>query len=413
MEAPVAELWLPLEGRVARWDPVGDQLQVTGWRAGPAGVSAMELDAGLLVAVDHASPSTLSELSVDVEDGRVPDRLVDLIAALVGDQAMETLRRMPGGTERPVQLRTNANRRLTSFRRQDPALFGRFALGADLGDDAGRSTLARGLSLAEGALAGLDLHRAAAIRLARRAVEALDDADLWLEEHHQTSVRKLLGTLGLRLDPDPVGAEILALAARFSGRLATTAFGASSAAAAPAAAAAPMAARTTSSERVDLRGRPLAVDGDHRAWAWLDEGGNVRITAGASARNTWARVFRRDDRVLLGLSPVRQEGRDAGQLQAVVVIPPTPPDALVVDLVADPSQLRPAPAQALVRDAVRSGRHAARLTRLGDQAGAGESWEECARRWDRLGDTQRATLARTQGVPRGNASAPLLSDQFD
>lgn len=414
----MAEPWLPLERRIARWDATGDQLHVTGWTAGPAGLSAIELETGLWVAVDHAAPATLSELTVDLVDRRVPDRLLDPLASLLGEEATEELQALAGagtdsgsGTARPVPIGagrrgwSSADDELGSRR---PLPFARVTVAADLGDDAGRSLLARGVALVEASTAALDLRPMLAVRLAEQAVAALADADPTSDQKRMLSVSAVIDRLAQALRREPVGGPLRDLAGRFAGtrggRPDLAALDArmapGPAAAAPAAAAeiassaagAPTRKAAATSGMAEVRGTPLEVVGDRRAWAWLDGAGNVGITAGPGP-DAWARVFRRHDRLLLGLSPVRS----TYDLRATVVIPPTAPADLVVDVVTDPSPPLAAPAHDLLRLAVATGREAARLTRLGDTAAAAARWEDCARHWERLGDPQRAALARNHG----------------
>jgi hypothetical protein len=162
---------------------------------------------------------------------------------------------------------------------------------------------------------------------------------------------------------------------------------------------------------------PIEVDGDHRAWAWFDHGGNVAVTAGPSAAGAWARVFRRHDRLLLGLAPLRADlATTPGQVQAIVLVPPVADaNELVADVVADPAAPRRAPTHDQIRTAITAGRRAARLTRLGDPR-ANAAWTECADHWRALGDDQRANLALRHGqraFDNGKIPAPRRGPQPD
>jgi hypothetical protein len=144
----------------------------------------------------------------------------------------------------------------------------------------------------------------------------------------------------------------------------------------------------------------------------------VQFQASRSAAGAWGRVHRAADRLLLGLAPLRPG--EAEGLRALVVIPPVAdPDRLLVDVVDDPTTPRRAPVHDLTRQAILSGRRAARLSRRGDPA-ADAAWQECAHRWRALGDTQRANLALRHGRrddrdrPRGRGATVnvLLADEL-
>ena len=415
------ELWLPNESRMAVFDPDTEQVRVIGWRPGPAGVSAVELVPGLHVVVDHASPSTLTELAVPVDVRRrtIHPTVLDLVAQLLGDEATDVLASLPS---RPTRLQTY-DRHIDDVRFLDDRYhrFARLVLAADLGDDAALSEAARGAALLEAALAAVDVHGPSAVDLARRGLGVLTTADLGggrydpkgdarLESLVRTvaghveqpdvwdSVSRVLDQLRVRRRPPAAAAPAVRFAEESAANFQVAASKASYAA-----------------DRMERPGRPVEVDGDVRGWAWLDDGNNVRVTAGAHAAGTWARVFRRHDRLLLGLAPMREV--EGGQLDGLVVIPPVDgPDALVVDLVTDPARPRRSPTHDLVRQAVLTGRRAARLSRLGDPSAAAV-WADCARQWDVLGDTQRANLARRQdaGSARGRWGRvpPLLADELD
>ena len=399
----MAELWLPSERRVARWDPSAEQLRAVGWRPGPAGVSAVDLADGLRVVVDHASPTTLTELSVDLVRGRIIDAHLDLLHHLLGADAVDRLRRLPGarGHGRPVRLPSSVDDLVDRRHADEHEAFARMVLGADLGDDAVLLDTLRPVALLEAAIVAFDIHRPFALDLTRRGVELLDDVGGPQDSKVAYQLASILRTDADRARPDPIADA----ASRWAQRLARGAASRSElvmpAAMAPMAApraAAPAAARLASpAQATDAGGapgaqRPVPVGGDRRGWAWLDAGNNVVVTAPGSPDGAWARVFRSTDRLLLGLSPLRR-GED-GTSKALVVIPPT--EDLTVDLVDDPSTPLRAPAHDEVRRAVLVGREAARLSRLGRDEADG-AWAECAARWAGLGDTQRANLARRHG----------------
>jgi len=439
----MAEPWLPVEDRMALWDPTAEQVRVIGWRPGPAGVSAVELAPGLRVALDHAAPSTLTEVTVDADDGLVPQGSLQMLARLLGDEAADVVRTLPGlGTpNRPTSLPRHLRRRGSQPQAEMhhvPLL--QFVLGVDVADDATRSDLAQAAallgSLAPGALLGV----LALPDLARRGVDLLTRAEhvvpvspeqaKRLEELIRSARRHAPDTV-TDLDVQRAVARIPQArpAARPAARRREA--GPRFAAAAPALMAGELADFDAAVVDAHLaapdapRGIPLHLDGDHRGWAWLDRGSNVQLTAGASTTGAWGRVLRRSDGLLLGLAPLRPGRREGvGQLGGLVVIPPSPdPDDLVVDIVLDPAMPRRAPAHELTRSAVVAGRRAARLTRLQSPA-ADAAWQDCARRWQTLGDVQRANLAARHGSrddygpARARArsgdlgTGPLLADEL-
>lgn len=418
------ELLLPSEDRLARWDPEADQLRVIGWRPGPAGVSALDLANGLRVVVDHASPTTLAEVAIDLVRGRIADDHLTLLSNLLGDDAVEVLRRMPGGRvdRRPVRLPSPRGyiddleyARRDRDRDRDGgahASFARMVLAADLGDDAGLDDSWRPVALLEAASTAFDVHRSLALDLVRRGVGVLEEVGGPNDTKVAYQLASMLRTIAGQAGTDPVARDAASWARRLT-RRADSRHSPATPAAMPAAMAEfsaaamplearPMAARVHEQAAPPRPERALPVGGDHRGWASLDRGNNVAVIVPGLLPGAWARVFRTSDRLLLGLSPVRSVADRRSE--AVVVIPPTAADDLHVDIVDDPSTPQRAPAHDQVRRAVTAGREAARLSRLRDHD-AQRSWETCAAQWEDLGDTQRANLARQHGE-RGPNSAP-------
>lgn len=418
----MVEGWLPQEGRRASWDAGSEQLRVVGWRPGPAGVSTVAFAPGLVVAIDHASPGTVTEVVVDADGGVLTDEARGALETLLGARAASRLAELPRlGTRRPVDLRSS---------RYDDVLWDhdagprydalvRVALALDLGADARRSRAARAAALLEALQPMLFVAHDNLDETAGRGVDLLAEGDVEVDEHQ---AHRLDGLVRFAAKAAPAAvSEVDAERARR--RLRRRASG-------PAPAAAPFAARSAAAAkaeplvdalRFDLaaestaggaspRGVPLPVAGDHRGWAWLDRGGNVGVEAGAAAAGAWARVFRRSDRVLLGLAPVRT---------GLVVIPPADGAGdLEVDLVDDPASPRRAATHDALRAAIAAGREAARRTRLG-APDADAAWQECAARWEALGDVQRANLARRHGrrdrtlsLRRSGTTAPFLADEL-
>ena len=440
----MSDTWLPLEDRLALWDPIGEQVRVIGWRPGPAGVSSVDLAPGLRASVDHADPTTLTEVTIDADGGRIPDGTLTVLSSLLGVEASEAVRRLPtlGLQARPTPIRSR--RRSVDDLPATDLWLPHLVLTADLAEDAARSDLGRAAALLDGVPAAAALGLALAHELAARGVElllaapftslrpdvhaALHDRLDAVERRTPAAVADLdLHRARRRLDDAGAQQRPAARRARFRPTSAPPA-AAAGAPVAAAKAAAPMevayaaieADAAAADDLVADRGAPLLVDGDHRSWAWLERGGNVHLQASTSATGAWGRVYRAADRLLLGLAPLR-ERPDADGLRALVVVPPTgDPDALVVDVVDDPTEPRRAPAHDQLRRAIQTGRRAAQLSRRGDPE-ADAAWQECAHHWRGLGDTQRANLAARHGrrddrSPRARRFAtlpPLLADDLD
>jgi hypothetical protein len=440
------ELWLPPEERLALWEPEGEQVRIIGWRPGPAGLSSVQLAPGLEVLVDHASPTTLAEISLDLVAGRLDDRHLPLLASLLGEEAAERLRAVPGSNahRRPRPIRpADVDRFLERERLDDPTArtFARLALAADVGEDGARSDVARGVAWLESGLAAaeLGLRQLVAPHLRRGAAVlagAAPPADRKVTYRLAGLARKAaLLDPGLRPHIEQVLDHLLtpgAGGATGDRPLRGTATSRAAASAMPlddlrVAVAMPAPAAAVHRELAESQAPgllPLEVEGEHRAWAGLTRTHNVLVSGPSKAHDSWARVFRRSDGLLLGLSPMRRSAATSSSTStgatATVVVPPSDPHDLVVDLVADPSTPRRHPAHDAVRSAVDSGRRASRLSRLGDPR-ADEAWAVTAERWRALGDVQRANLAerhgrrddrRPVGSNRSSMPRPLVSDEL-
>ncbi len=440
----MAELWLPREDRYALWLPDLDQVRVVGWRPGPAGISVVELADGFQVAVDHASLTTLTEITIDLSFGR--DDLVShlpFLEALLGEDVADEVLRLPNhaaadqpvplGHRRRRALRDDLERERDDDRRGAGAgafAFARLALGADLGEDGALSDQARALGFLEAAGEAIDLVPSMATNLVERGLDLLELATPVLDPKRRARISGFVANLAARLPDGPVRSRLRTyVPASAVGERADAAELPLAMLSAPVAAAAPLSSSpmgvapsaVTQRSEGDTGVTPLEVDGPNRAWAALEAHGTVRITASRSAENLWGRVFRRSDRLLLGLSPLRVAHDGERQTSATVLIPPTPAHDLVVDLTDDPSSPRRAPQHDHVRHAVRLGRAAARLNRRHDPD-ATVAWRACADAWELLGDTQRANFARQGGLRddrRGSArfadpgNRPLLADDAE
>ena len=115
--------------------------------------------------------------------------------------------------------------------------------------------------------------------------------------------------------------------------------------------------------------------------------GSDDLTAGV-----WARAYQYRDGALLALQRARVVG---GALVARLPVPPDVDVATVcVDLTTQPGLTPPSAELRHYQAAVRIGRMAADLDRLGHWADAAARWTECAQYWhSELGDSQRAAMA--------------------
>jgi len=141
----------------------------------------------------------------------------------------------------------------------------------------------------------------------------------------------------------------------------------------------------------------------------------LRVTAARTAIGRWALVHRRDGLVLLAQAPFVADGLVA--VADLAVPPDTAEDELDVHIVAadDLTGFDSVSAAELVRAAVRTGREAARLTRLGVSREASRRWEDCAVLWETAGDDRRARAARRYGERGGFAGpsfGPFLADEL-
>lgn len=403
----MGEGWLPQEERRAVWDAQAEQLRVVGWRPGPAGVSSLSVAPGLVVSIDHASPGTVTEVVVDADDGVVEARTRRALDDLFGVEAARVLADLPRrGARRPIAL----SDRYSSLWDHDAgpghdALVSAI-LALDLAGDGSRSPEARAVALLEAVLPLWHSVRGLVGPIAAEGIARLAEADVVVDDASAQALDRLID-VAHRLAPSAVS-EVDAERARRRVRRRRSPMRTSRSGPAPSPLAAAAAAPADRLEAAFLaesaaappapapsRGVPLPVTGDHRGWAWLDGGGNVGVETGAAAGRAWARVFRRHDRLLLGLAPART---------GLVVIPPTGDASdLEVDLVDDPATPHRAPAHEAIRAAVLAGREAARHTRLG-APDADAAWLDCATRWEALGDVQRANLGRRHGRRDGAAS---------
>lgn len=407
-----------------------DRLEVLGFDAGPAGVSAVELSDGSVWEVDHARPELL--VGLDVDGTADPSRSRLLVAAFGGDGVLFVSDgAAASGSEDPVGVSPWESRGVrTGPAERSAAQAGRLVLLADLADDEALDPLARIAAAVELATAvdrggpGADLLAplvGAGLDAADHLAEHVDDPTLhWLDPKLRARLMALirgapgspggaghpggagrtgagrdgLEELARRLDPGrSAGVELLAA------ELNTVADSESFAAEAfpmrapvPAAAQAPTAAPGGSSV-------PDGVD------VTRTDPGRVVVTVMRSDRPRWVRVARADGLVLLAQSRLHRDGLVD---RADVVVPDHVDTADLVVSVVDADDLsHPTGPLEAVRAAVRAGRHAARASRLGDRVEHVERWERCAQLWEAAGDLDRADRARDLAGPRG--AVPMMA----
>lgn len=401
---------------VARWRPEVGVVELAGAAPGPAGVAAVEVGRVRYV-VDAAAPEVVVRVGIDV-DGWLHPQDRRLLAALAGPAADTvdgwTLRPEPAERALPPVPMLVARRlaRLTELAEvlaADP--LGPAARAVARLDHADAALEAAALlpGLVEVAREGLwevatdpdaaellaDLdagRRAEVVPLVTRVVGRTGDPEL------DVALRDLARQWGVEPPPpdlvEPLPTPVAPAAAAPM--------------AAPAAdmrAGAPAMARRAAfaGEALDAAAPPappapvLRVD---------DE---VRVLVPSDAAPTdWVRVARRAGRVLLGAAPVgvARDGRVRVPVPAGV-----PTEALVVDVVDDPSLPVREEAGRAHADAVTAGRAALAAERRGRTRDASARWAECADGWAAAGDADRAAdAARRATAP--SRRRPLLHDRL-
>ena len=365
----------------------GDVVDIVGATPGPAGIAVVELPDGTSLRVDYADPRVLVELSTTTAaalDGTVLRDLIgpdsaDRVAAVVREGRTGT-RRIPGVSS----PRYRGSPTGSPLPGDDVPPTGRAAVLLERCTDPDRPDVER-------AAAALDLavlvDRAHLPETVRRPLQHTVDAAaeviaesadelVALAEVDPALASVLRRVHGHRL-PDAVrdGLEIPLFAA--SG---------------PPPGLAPMRLEAAGinylrsappPSREPRTGPPSIVDVDGAFWIVECEPAN-----GATTR--WIRVLDAD-LVVVAAAPVTEDRGVGGRADVLVPEYVTPATA-TIEVTTEPFPVPPAGLDAIAA-AVRAGRRAADLEQAG-QRRAAAAWEQCADRWQRLGDIERSRAAR-------------------
>lgn len=400
---------LPEEGLYPGWTSVaidGDRLEVRADLPGPAGVAVAELPDGSVWEVDHADPSRLVAVELDIA-GAADSPL--LRAAFGAERALEIVD-SPAAVSRlgPIDLADVIGPSL-ALRLEA----GRSVLLADLIDDPTLHPFARLVAALElitatettaagSLLVGIELTSDARLELLAASLDEDEIVDLTPQLRDRIldlveTCRVVVGAprLGgpgfrrlLRLLESTDPGDSIAVGAvpmrEFSGRAYDT---------------------------VDDLLFDMSIPYDHLDIDWVPPWG-VRVSTMRADEQRWVRVLRRDGLVLLAQAPLQREG--LMEVAELVIPPDVVEDDVSVELCL-PEDLGSAakrPAE-LIAEAVRLGRRAAEADRLGSPH---DLWARCGQMWSRVGDTRRAAWANGYGGSARRRVArirldPLLADQ--
>ena len=446
---------LALEPLVGRWDEAARLFVVTGWTYGPAGPARVTIAPGLTFAVDFANPTVTSEITIEAPLSGDPWALDPVVAraaaSLLGSRALDRLLELGrgGGPGHAVRIADDVWRPPADVARQ--AGMARFVVLAELATDPDVADVPAAVAGLEAAATAptadpdLRVLRAPAAALASDAAEILlgaagrgsfDLADGRAADELASVVQGALAVVddALLVRRLHQFRDDLRHRSSWSQPPAAASLAAPGAPTAQAAASAPAGRTPTRRSRAvraaarPLRPERLAVDGPPGSVAELTAPTEIQVSSPEHLENGWARVFRRHDRLLLALAPLRpRRGRQA----ALLVVPTGLRTAdLVVDITDEPEAPRPSDPLIQLRAAVRAGRDACRYERAGDERMAAQRWAASAELWAAAGDAERADTAirystgdrsdpRARSGP-GNAGrrgpmppAPFLADRLD
>lgn len=383
---------------------------LTSWSPGPAGIAVADLAGGVEVAVDFASPSVVTSVSLTEVSARSEGVVDSLFGAGTTEEMVRATERMPGrAVLLPGASRDRDRNRVMSDPRGRGGLpavraVGGFALLSELLADPSAAPLERLVALLESIEFLRGVPAVADPFLLRRLTEgaAAEASSAPTPDGYVAFEGSRLARNAADVASRDAADELIRYAERCEsggGRVPAAAM-----------AAAPSARRELALERPRPRPREEArryvkddirVSHPHPHVVRLDAGVGSLIGDG-----WWARVFRRDDGLVLGMAPVH--GRKPA---AEMIVPPQLGDAaLVADFTTEPLEPPRSAATAVIQEAIATGRAAAIAERRGDPDAA-RLWVQCADLWQRAGDDRRATLAMQYSsafpkLPRRRGTGP-------
>jgi len=123
----------------------------------------------------------------------------------------------------------------------------------------------------------------------------------------------------------------------------------------------------------------------------LTSPGRLRIRWEQNPGHLWLRVLDRNDLHLIAIAPVRQRASNLFECEAVLP-PDRTLDSFSCELADEPSR-SPRSTIEIIEDAVEAGQHASRLSARHQGREAESQWQLCAALWSEAGDTTRSNLA--------------------
>lgn len=444
----------PLLGRqqyVAEWDPVTDELRLTGTLPGPAGSFEVSL-AGVEVVLDAADPAVVNSVAV-TEASRVADGTRQLLHRLLGEDVTTVVLIAVGHpTVRPrIAARQSGRGRGGT----NPAM-ARLVLAMSTAGDAGLRAEERALADLEAAVLshrlGLQASIAGGAELLHDSALAVAQAGP-LERTYGWSSR---GDRPAGIGPSAASAAA-ALCREAAGLISDELLRARLLhliepdeprhAAAGAAAPAPMQAPASKRMRVDRAAEQaaepaaasVAEEMADAAIAYLPHALDRAVTADSLPRliagaeptisrtsndeyelrlagwadradGWWMRAYSGADRVPLAMVPMTNDGADAvGRF----LITEHAAASMVVDIVNDPAQALAPERIATFRAAIAAGKRAGRLERLDRPDDARVAWQRASELHFAAGDTWRSTTAAALAAgtfQRTDGELPLLLD---